>query len=106
MALFSKDVTLVGRSPVIVRVLVALLIPCAIVAWLLYSAASNEESVHARNLRWLAQMANQISDRVLNYDGIVRQAAHTGNRSYLAVEGLKHEDNPEVCAQWKELTTG
>ena len=57
------------------RVAVALLIPVSIVLWLLYAAASDEEDTHSRNLRWLAQMATQIHQRVLNYSNFVRDRA-------------------------------
>jgi hypothetical protein len=56
MALFLKASSPDIWSRLIVRVFLAALIPCAIVAWLLYSAAANEEITHTRNLRWLAQM--------------------------------------------------
>jgi hypothetical protein len=106
MVLFPRTSTADGWSKLILRVLIAILIPCSLVAWLLYSAAAQEERIHARNLRWLAQMANQISDRVLNYDGIVTQALRSGQNQYFAVEGLEPERDAGSCANWKQLSVG
>ena len=57
--------------------------------WLLYAAASEEENTHSRNLRWLAQMATQIHDRVQNYTNFVRDRAQARQSPVAAAESSR-----------------
>ncbi len=52
-----------------------LLIPVTVAALLLYVASEEQEALHHANLRWLAQMAAQIRDKIANQENLVRDRA-------------------------------
>src|SRR4051794_31419217 len=90
-----------------------LLIPAAIIVSLLYVAATQEEEMHNRNLRWLAQIATQVQKRVETYSNLVRDraeakskpAANSGTASSpsarksvgYSIDGLKPVTVPDQC---------
>lgn len=65
----------VSRWHISLRFAVLLLIPASLIVCLLYAAQAQEESAHAHNLRWLAQMATQITNRVQVRSDFVRVRA-------------------------------
>lgn len=86
------------------RIALAILIPGAIVLWLLVSATAAEERLHTRNLRWLGQMAGRIQERVRYYDGVVRSAAERGEAQYTMVGDLKPIKVTADCSGWQHLS--
>src|SRR3954464_7465280 len=93
-----------GRR-LVVRFSVALLIPAGLLLYLFYASQSREEATHDRNLRWLAQMATQISDRVQIYSNFVRGraehppakhsnvATQSGDADTFSIEALQPTDD-------------
>ena len=70
------------------RIALAVLIPGAVIVWLMYSASQQQAYVEARNTRWLGQMASQIQNFVRNQDGIVQRSLKSGDRQYGIAENL------------------
>ncbi|MCX6595602.1 MAG: cache domain-containing protein [Acidobacteria bacterium] len=60
------------------RLVVAILVPAAIVGWLLVNGASQKRALEERNMRWLGHMANQIEARISNFDEAVDRWAYIG----------------------------
>lgn len=73
------------------RIAMAVLIPAAVIVWLIYSAAQQQSYIEARNMRWLGQMATQIYNLVRNQERIVRDSSPDELR---IAENLTTEDNP------------
>src|SRR5215467_3778947 len=106
----SDDASGGGRIPL--RFVVALLIPAGLMLYLFFAAQTLEEAVHERNLRWLAQMATQISERVQIHSNFVRDRAdHPSSNSTGAdvqpeaysIETLKPVSGAD-CGSDKNLT--
>ena len=69
----STDSLSFGRMSI--RVIVAAALILGVAGSLFYSASLQRDAIHARNLRWLAQSATRIRDKILTYDQIVTRAA-------------------------------
>ena len=83
------------------RIALAVLIPGAVIVWLMYSASQQQAYVEARNMRWLGQMASQIQNFVRNQDGIVQRSLKSGDRQYGIAENL----TSATCKpDWKHLS--
>ena len=61
------------------RLLAALLVPAAIVSWMLISGANQRKVLEERNMRWLGYMANQIERRISNFDEAMKRWAYGGS---------------------------
>ncbi|MBC7927207.1 MAG: cache domain-containing protein, partial [Bryobacteraceae bacterium] len=89
-----------------------LIVPVLIGAFLVYMAAAEQEHLHHANLRWLAQMAAQIHDKVQNYSNLVRDRAEpssslsgTANDSApYSIESLKPAGTPCNPEKWVQLS--
>ena len=57
------------------RIALAILLPALLAAWLLHSASVQEESIHSRNTRWLAQMGENLRKRIEHNQNIVASVA-------------------------------
>ena len=84
------------------RIALAILIPGAVIAWLLYSASQQQAYVEARNMRWLGQMASQIQNLVRNQNGIVQRSLDSGDNPYAIAED--NVASAKCVAEWKHLS--
>jgi hypothetical protein len=57
------------------RIALAILVPAVLAVWLFHSASVQEESIHSRDTRWLAQMGENLRKRIQHNQDIVASVA-------------------------------
>ena len=80
------------------RITLAILLPALLAVWLFHSASVQEESIHSRNARWLAQMGKNLHDRIQHDQNLLASVAKNPDETDL--DNLKLVKN---CAQQTTL---